>query len=166
MTEDVVKALGLMMLGSRMKRISERLQAQTHDVAMAFAGSNIAIPQIPVLAALDQLGSLTIGDLAESLGQSQPGVTRMIGKMVKEGLVETGAGEKDRRRRHVSLTAAGKQLTDLLKQEHWPWVEAAVADIAKNLSGPLIDQLGQLEEALAASSLLERSRRLQDQQTA
>lgn len=156
--EDVVRKLGRTALGSRLKRIGERLQADTQDLSRELAGIDLPVAHNTVLAALDRYGPLSIGDLAASLGQSQPGVTRMVGKMAASGLVAIRTGVNDRRVSQVSLTAAGETLVGQLKDGLWPAVDAAVADVCAGLSGSLLDQLAQLEDALAARPLARRLR--------
>lgn len=154
--EDVVRALGYATLGSRLKRIGEKLQAQTQDLAGELAGTSLPTPHNPVLAALDRQGPLSIGDLAKALGQSQPGITRMINKMKSEGLVSVTSLEQDRRVSTVALTETGRHLVDHLKATLWPAVSLAVADACAALNGSLLQQLDQLEAALAEQSLSAR----------
>jgi hypothetical protein len=52
--EDVVKALGYLSLGTRLKRIGETLQAQTQAV-LAAHGFEQPAAHFPLLATLDRL---------------------------------------------------------------------------------------------------------------
>ena len=156
MNQDILRALGFATLGSRMKRIGERLQADTQELTELLAEGNLPVPHNPVLAALDRYGSMSIGDLAAALGQSQPGVTRMVGRMKESGLVETRPAPQDRRVSVITLTEKGAALTRHLKETLWPAVEASVADACASLDGPLLDQLAQLERALDQKPLRKR----------
>ncbi|ADZ69720.1 MarR family winged helix-turn-helix transcriptional regulator [Polymorphum gilvum] len=158
MVEDVVRRLGHATLGSRLKRIGERLQADTQELTARLAESDLPVAHNPVLAALDRNGPMSIGDLAQALGQSQPGITRMVGKMKAAGLVETRTDATDRRVSTVRLTTRGEALTTHLKEVLWPAVEAAVADACEGLSGTLLEQLDQLEDRLAEKPLGRRVR--------
>jgi DNA-binding MarR family transcriptional regulator len=126
MVEDIVRSHGYLMLGTRLKRIGERLQGDTQRI---------------------------IDELAGALGVTQPGVTRAVGQLVKLGLVSLRPGRDDQRQRVVRLTAKGRQTVDLGKREIWPRVVAAVADLCRDLSGALLDQLTQLEDGLAEQPL-------------
>jgi len=154
--EDVVRRHGYLMLGTRLKRIGERLQGDTQRIIDAH-GAAVQASQFTFLAALDGLGPLTVGELAGALGISQPGVTRAIGQLVKLGLVTLRPDRDDQRRRVVRLTAKGRQMVDLGKREIWPRVVAAVADLCRDLRGPLLDQLAQLEDGLAQQALDQRT---------
>lgn len=149
MVEDVVRALGYATLGSRLKRIGEKLQAQTQELTVDLAGTDLPTPHNPVLAALDLNGPLSIGDLTKALGQSQPGVTRMVNRMKSDGLVEARSDEKDGRVSRISLTQEGERLVAHLKATLWPAAFLAVQDACAGLEGPLLDQLAQLEDALS-----------------
>jgi len=156
MVEDVVRALGYATLGSRMKRIGERLQAQTQDLSAALSETDLPVPHNPVLAALDRHGPLSVGEIAKALGQSQPGVTRMVNGMKAEGLVAARASEDDGRISKIFLTEKGLALVAHLKQTLWPAAALAVEDACSRLHGTLLDQLAQLEEALFEKPLTGR----------
>lgn len=162
MTEDIVRQLGHLALGTRLKRLGERLQAETTSFIEA---SGLALPAswFPLLAALDRTGGLTVGELAEAVGVSQPGVTRSVAKLVELGLVGVEAhGSADRRRRSVLLTAAGEDLVGRARDEVWPHVEAAVVDVCEGLEGPLLAQLAELEARLDRVPLDRRAAGLRD----
>lgn len=156
MIEDVVRTLGHATLGSRLKRIGEKLQAQTQELTVDLAGIDLPVPHNPVLAALDRHGPMSIGDLARALGQRQPGVTRTINKMKADGLVGATPDTNDRRVSTIALTKKGAQLVAHLKATLWPAVNQAVADACAGLEGPLLDQLDGLEDALADKTLSAR----------
>jgi DNA-binding MarR family transcriptional regulator len=156
--EDVVKSLGYLALGTRLKRLGERLQAQTQAV-LGQAELDLPSGHFPVLAALDRLGNLNVGELTEALGVSQPGVTRLLDKLQAEGLVQSAQSEDDRRVRTIELTKAGRQLVLRAKRTVWPKIEAAVADACAGPAETLLPALAALEEALAAMPLSARAAR-------
>ncbi|WP_064683726.1 MarR family winged helix-turn-helix transcriptional regulator [Rhizobium bangladeshense] len=156
MVEDVVRTLGLLCLGSRLRRIGERLQADTQQV-IDEAGVAIQAGQYPFLAAIDRAGPLTIGELAQAVGITQPGATRTIGQLLELGFVDMQPAPDDQRRRLVSLSDKGKELVDHSKATIWPRVAAAVADLCGDLDGPILEQLAAIEDRLAALPLIRRS---------
>ncbi len=157
MTNDVVRDFGHLALGTRMKRLGERLQSGTQAV-MAEAGISIPASQFPLLAALDRLGPLAIGDLADALGVTQPGITRNVAQLVALKLLSAEPSPDDQRRRMVSLSEAGRRVVETGKRDVWPRVEAAVAELCDGLDGPLLDQLSAIEDRLADRPLQHRSR--------
>ncbi|MFW8645226.1 MarR family winged helix-turn-helix transcriptional regulator [Rhizobium beringeri] len=156
MVEDVVRTLGFLCMGSRLRRIGERLQADTQQV-IDEAGLGIQAGQYPFLAAVDRAGPLTIGELAQAVGITQPGATRTTGQLLELGYVDMRPAPDDQRRRLVSLTAKGRDLVDHSKKVIWPRIAAAVADLCGDLDGPILEQLAAIEDGLAAAPLARRS---------
>ena len=154
--EDTLRSLGYLCLGSRLKRLGEQLQADTQRV---LDGLDVRIQssQYPMLAALDRLGPLPVGELALSLGIAQPGVTRSVSLLVELDLVEVSPSNDDQRRRIVSLSQNGRRLVDDAKRDAWPRIENAVRDLCGDLSGPLLSQLSAIEDRLGMASLDRRA---------
>ncbi len=96
MVEDFVRRKGYLTLGTRLKRIGDRLQADVQQLIDA-EGGTVQTGQYPLLAAIDELGHLTIGELADALGVSQPGITRSVGQLAKQGIVTVARGQEDQR---------------------------------------------------------------------
>lgn len=154
--EDVVRELGYLCLGSRLKRLGERLQADVNRLSER-AGLDIQAGQYPLLATVDRHGPLTVGDLVDALGVSQPGVTRSVLRLVEMGLLEIERAHEDRRQKTVALTEAGQWVVERSKREIWRHVEAAVVELCDDLSGSLLDQLNAMEDRLTQSSLDRRA---------
>ncbi|TIX87419.1 MarR family transcriptional regulator [Rhizobium sp. P44RR-XXIV] len=155
MVEDIVKSLGLLCLGSRFRRIGERLQADTQQIIEEL-GVSIQSAQYPFLAAIDGNGPLTIGELAQAVGITQPGATRTISQLLELGYVDMQASAEDQRRRLISLTPKGHDLVAYSKQSVWPRIEQAVAELCGDMSGPILQQLAVIEEGLAEAPLARR----------
>lgn len=155
MVEDIVRSKGYLTLGSRMRRIGERLQAETQQV-MAWNNVPIQANQYPLLAALDENGPLSVNELAEALGVSQPGITRNIGQLEKQDIVIVLPGETDRRTRVVSLTELGRAIVRQGRAEIWPLLEACITNIMADASGTLLQQLDHLEQGLEEASFPKR----------
>lgn len=155
MVEDVVRSLGYLPLGTRFKRIGERLQTDAQRI-MEECGVPLAAGQFPFLAALDRLGPLAVGELAEAVGITQPGATRSVSELQRLGLVKARPAPQDQRRRIVSLTPKGQRTVDHAKREAWPRVESAVRDLCGGLSGPLLKQLAAIEDGLTERPLNRR----------
>jgi DNA-binding MarR family transcriptional regulator len=147
MAEDFVRASGHLSLGSRLKRIGERLQGDVNRLLEA-EGIDVPAPFFPALTALQQAGSLTVGALAEAMGVSQPGVTRSLAQMEKMGLVKSSRGKADQRQRSISLTRKGDELVTRTHRDLWPRVREAVAELCAGLDGPMLAQLDQMEDEL------------------
>ena len=152
MIDDVVEQLGYLTLGTRLKRIGERLQT---DAQRIFEAHELMIPagQWPFLAAIDRLGPLAVSELARAVGVTQPGATRTVAQLVSDGWVAVSSSQEDQRRKRVSLTPQGKRVVSAGKQLAFPVIEGAVRELCRDLRGPLLDQLGAMEQGLRARPL-------------
>jgi DNA-binding MarR family transcriptional regulator len=150
MSNDVIADLGEVFLGSRLKRLAERLQAGAAKVAGG-AGLSVQPTHMGLLAALDR-APMTIGQLVEAVGTSQPGVTRGVGQLVEMGLIELERGI-DQRQKQARLTPAGDAAMVRIKSDIWPRLGQAVKAITDDLSGPLLAQIAGLEAALVEKPL-------------
>lgn len=157
MIEDVVKELGYLSLGTRLKRLGETLQAQSQAV-LAAHGFEQPVAYFPLLAALHRLGPLSVGELSQAVGVSQPVVTRSLRGLENDGLVRSRTSAEDRRVRRVGLSREGANLVRRARCEAWPAIEAAVAQACAGLRADLLAQLAELEGALADKPLLRRMR--------
>jgi DNA-binding MarR family transcriptional regulator/GNAT superfamily N-acetyltransferase len=147
---DVVKQMGAAFLGSRLKRLGERMQAGAARIT-ADVGLPVQPSHMQFLAALDG-PSLTIGQLVQAVGISQPGVTRAIGQLVELGIVQSEQGE-DQRQRTISLTPAGAAVLARAKLYVWPQVEEAVHALFGGRADAFVDRIAELETTLEATPL-------------
>ncbi|MEK6289802.1 MAG: MarR family transcriptional regulator [Paraburkholderia tropica] len=164
MTEDLLTQYGYLFLGSRLKRLAERLQADVVRVSQR-NGLDLQPGHYTLLATIAEDGPKSIGALAQSLGLSQPAITKKASRLSELQLVEvTGSGE-DGRRRIVALTEKGNEAMRMSRATVWLPVDAAVRQVVGSLSGPLLDQLSQIELALEEKSLADRAEEFYQQRT-
>ncbi|MFI0842737.1 MarR family winged helix-turn-helix transcriptional regulator [Mesorhizobium sp. IMUNJ 23232] len=161
MVEDIVRSFGFLTLGTRMKRIGERLQADTQRI-IDEAGLPVQTAHYPYLAAIDRQGPLTIGELTVAVGISQPGVTRTVSQLAALDFLEVRPSPDDQRRRVVELTPAGEEIVRRSKEHIWPRIEAAVKNLCEDLSGPLLHQLAAIEQGLADAPLDRRAAKAEE----
>lgn len=147
---DVIREMGAGFLGSRLKRLGERMQAGAARVITS-AGLEVQPAHMPLLVALDGR-ALTIGQLVQAVGISQPGVTRGVGQLVDMGLVQAETGS-DQRHRTISLTDNGAAAIARAKLFVWPQVTDAVDRLLGGRSEELLAILADVEDALASTPL-------------
>ena len=150
MSADVVADLGETFLGSRLKRLAERMQGGASRF-VGTLGMDVQPTHMGLLAALDR-SPMTVGQLVEAVGTSQPGVTRGVGQLIAMGLVESARGA-DQRQKMLCLTDAGTAAMVRIKLQVWPQLERAVKTITDGLSGGFLDQIAAIEQALAEKPL-------------
>jgi DNA-binding MarR family transcriptional regulator/ribosomal protein S18 acetylase RimI-like enzyme len=148
-SEDVLANEGGVMLGSRLRRLGERLQAGAEQVARD-CGLPTVPAHMPVLTALWRHGPLTIGETAERTGVSQPAITRLASQLAEMGLIKLSRGT-DRRVRMLALSEAGETTMRRAETSLWPRLRAAVAE-ACDIDALLL-HVAALEAALAERPL-------------
>ena len=149
---DLLKELGPTFLGSRLKRLGERMQAGAARVA-SDAGLPVQPAHMPLLAALDGQ-ALTIGQLVQVVGISQPGITRGIGQLADLGLVESQQDrDGDGRQRTISLTSKGNAVLARAKLYVWPQIGEAVKTLFGGQPEEFMEQIAAIEAALAEHSI-------------
>lgn len=136
--------------GTQLRHLIELLDGA---VATAYvdAGLTYRPRYTPVMRALLQQESATIGFIAEAAGISQPAATQTIALMIKDGLVSAKAGAIDGRQKMIKLTPKGRKLVPALTL-CWQATAAAAASLEADLPYPLSQVLESVIEALATTS--------------
>jgi len=147
---DILQDYGAIFLGSRLKRLGERMQAGAARVIID-AGMTVQTSHMPFLAALDQQ-PMSIGQLAQAVGVSQPGVTRAVGQLVELGLACSEMGD-DQRLRTISLAPAGEAAMARARLKVFPQIGAAVGTLLGDRLEGFMAQLAELDTALEATPI-------------
>ncbi|BEV01015.1 bifunctional helix-turn-helix transcriptional regulator/GNAT family N-acetyltransferase [Novosphingobium olei] len=155
---DILADMGPSFLGSRLRRLAERLQAGAMQV-IEQAGLPLQPAHMVVLAAL-RTGPMTVGQLAEAAGISQPGVTRSVGQLKQLGIVAEEQGGSDQRTRLIALTPAGRDAARRAAADMWPRIGMAVEDILGEGTRHFMAELAAIERALDADSIAGRAARM------
>ncbi len=150
---DILADEGGVMLGSRLKRLAERLQAGAELIARD-CGLPTQPAQMPLLTALWRHGPMSVSEAAEHAGVSQPAMTRVAAQLAKIGLVEGDPAENDRRVRRLALTGKGREIMARAETALWPRIRAAVAEVCD--VDALLGHVAALEAALAERPLHRR----------
>ena len=104
------------------------------DFLRAEAGLNPE--QYEALLAIKAFASpqgLFISQLSERLQIRHHSTVNIVDRLVERKLVTRAAGETDRRRRHVQLTAKGEKLIEELAAVHWKELRSRSTEMIKGL---------------------------------
>lgn len=154
-SQDIITSLGYLCLGSRFKRLGERLQAGVAEV-LAARGHAVQSAHLPILMALAVRGDANIGMLSQHVGISQPGITRAVAKLRALGLLKSVDDGADRRQTVLSLSKEGQALMEELRTTLFPAVDHAVAELCKSSQGDMLSELRAVETALDRTPLASR----------
>jgi len=111
---------------------SETLQTVDRDISLFVAivrellsqgiveevcSEQITLGQVRCLCFILAHERVTIGDISRGMGISYPAATKAISRLVEKGLAARKHDPSDRRNIFVSITPAGKEMTDRIKPE-------------------------------------------------
>lgn len=151
---NLVNELEELALATRLKRLSERL---SQDISRIYkeSGLDFEARWFLILELLVRQKQLSVTEISEALQLTHPAVVQFVDQLMAQGLIKTSADSRDKRRRLISLSAAGKQmhrkispLLDAIREENRKWLEQA--------SASLLTVMGELERALDEKSMYKR----------
>jgi DNA-binding MarR family transcriptional regulator len=126
----------------------QRIEAIADAVLrVPFAAAGLGNGDFDALAALRRAGrpySLSPGALAEAMLVTTGAVTKRVDRLVERGLVVRAAAPGDGRARVVSLTPAGRRLTDRLIAAHLDNERALLSGLSAAELDALAGLLGRL----------------------
>jgi DNA-binding MarR family transcriptional regulator len=103
------------------RELSDRIamgRAIWRDLVIGFAAQlgelNLGFTQLAALYALADSGTMTVADLADTLGRSPSAVSRLADGLVQRQLIERNQDTEDRRQRTLTLTGRGQALLGLV----------------------------------------------------
>lgn len=151
---DYIQKKGAAALGTRLRRLSERLDREVREIYLAH-GITFETSWFPVISALSERGPLSVGELAEISGVSQPAISQIRKRVEAQGLVRSSAATVDQRRHELALTETGARLIKALAPL-WDAIAEASAELCRDAAPNLLAELGALERQLDAASMFIR----------
>lgn len=102
-----------------------------------------SMSRFDVLSQLDRCDPewLPIGKLAKQLLSSRGNITRLVDRMIAEGLVDRRPSPEDRRIIQVGLTGKGRDLFTEMAIAHAQWAESLFKDLSFKKSDQLLKLL-------------------------
>ncbi|MFT5561727.1 MAG: DNA-binding MarR family transcriptional regulator, partial [Litorivivens sp.] len=151
---DLLRELGPLALGSRLKRLSDRLMQDgikiyRHD------DLNFEPKWFPVFYFLAEKGPSAVTDIARGIGITHPSVNQIAKEMTSRGYVAAYKDPTDKRRRVLALTSEAKSQRQRLSKT-WQLIDASLQELIEETGVDLLAHIETLERALAKKSFLER----------
>jgi DNA-binding MarR family transcriptional regulator len=120
---------------------------QGDNVILARAGVSLDTALFPLLVRVSVQRNLTIGELADQVGRDYSTVSRQITRLQALGLIHTEPSKADRRRRLLSVTAAGKNTVKKIDRAR----NLVMSEALDGWSQTEIIELAQMTTRLAAA---------------
>lgn len=151
---DVLREIGALAFGSRLKRLSDRVM---QDGAKMYRASGLEFEPkwFPVYYYLSELGSGSIMDIARGLGISHPSVNQIAKEMISANLISASKDMNDKRRRVLALTSYGEEQRASI-QKVWQVIEATLVELLAETGVDFLGYIDTVEEALDQRSLESR----------
>ena len=102
-------------------------QSGMHGMADEWIDSNLTMAQVKALYALQRLGTVPVGTLADKLRTGLPAASLIADRLVQAGLVERREDRQDRRRTLLKLTSRGSEHVLRLQQGRRDFLESLLA---------------------------------------
>jgi DNA-binding MarR family transcriptional regulator len=153
---DYSGAYGAAALGSRLRRVSERIDREATAVYQR-AGLRFEQRWMAVTSLLIECGEMSVSEIAQALRITQPSVSQTLCSLHAAGFAAEKADPQDARRRIQFLTKAGMGFVDQVK-EIWESLKITARELDRE-AGDVISSLDRLENALDRVSLSERALR-------
>jgi DNA-binding MarR family transcriptional regulator len=160
---DILKDLGCLAFGSRLKRLSDRLMQDGIKI-YRHSGLDFEPKWFPVYYYLAQVGPSSVMEIARGVGITHPSVNQISKEMINRGYVAAYKDPKDKRKRVLALSSLGKAQRSALEKT-WALIEQALGEVIAESGVDLLSHIGQLEAGLSQRSFEQRFLDLTDQQS-
>lgn len=114
---------------ARLRTAIGRLSRRLRSTAAA-RDAGLAPTAISLLLSVDRNGPMRLSELAQAEGLNPTMLSRVVGGMVHEGLLERSSDAGDRRAAWVEITGAGRRLAERMRRERTNAVNAALAGLS------------------------------------
>jgi MarR family 2-MHQ and catechol resistance regulon transcriptional repressor len=133
--------------------LSRALASVNRHVEASIAATGLSASEFGVLEALYNAGPMLLGEVQRKILVSSGGITFVVDRLEKRGLVERRPCETDRRARYAALTARGRELIDTAFPGHAEAIRRAMSGLGladQRAVTTLLRTLGTEAEALPA----------------
>src|SRR5262245_5730468 len=154
-SEDFLDELGALALGSRLKRLGDRMMAEASRTYRAF-GHDAQPKWFGLLALLHREGPVGVVDAAQRLGLTQPAVSQFCRGLEERGWIDVRTTAEDASRRRIQLTRSGRSSVASM-QPMWLAVQQAAERLCREAGDDFLASIQRLERALADRSIAERA---------
>jgi len=150
------EGLGYLVLGSRLRRLSEAFLSEVNKTYQA-AGIQFDASWFPVFYLLSQNDSLSIKELSDAIGVSHPAASQLVTNLKSKKLLKTTTSSEDGRRQQVQLTKAGHALLEQIIPV-WEALRLTMEELvnADPESAHILPAISGLERSFRASSLSDK----------
>lgn len=150
------QSLGPLILGSRLRRLSEYYIMEINKVYQC-QGIDFDASWFPVFYILSEHERVSIREIADATQTSHSAVSQLVSNLKRRGLLETANCETDNRRQLVALTEKGHDLLRDIKPI-WGGIQASMLELLGQspASQALLPAVTALEVQFSETSFADR----------
>ena len=131
----------------RLQTVLEQLSRLVRRLATA---GDLSLTAATVLSRLTREGPQRLTELAIGEGVSQPGMTQLVGRLERDGLVRRSVSDQDRRGVLVAVTDAGRALVDRRRGERSAALQEMLGRLGPADRAAIADALPALDRLVEA----------------
>lgn len=156
MSDNYYEKLGQLILGSRLRKLSERLMLEMGNI---YKSKNIEFEPgwFHIMYLLSENEKMSITQISEMLQVSHPSVIQVVGVLEKRDIVKISVDFNDKRKRMVELSENGKSLLERIKPVWNEIDQMMIAFLSEGeYSRNILNAITEIEKNLDAKPLSER----------
>jgi len=151
---DYIQTKGAAALGTRLRRLSERMDREIQAVYGEYAFT-FEPRWFPIVSALSDYGVLSVGHLSDLIGVSHAAISQLRVELVNASLIRSKPDPLDRRRQLITLTRNGSRRVKMLRPL-WDAITQVTTELCVEAAPDLLDRIDRLEAALRNKSMKQR----------
>lgn len=151
---DFYEKAGKMAIGSRLRRLSDRLTDEAAGIYKLY-GNNLQPRWFPVFFSLANGEEKSITQIAEEAGQSHPAISQVAAEMVKQGFLKEKKDKTDGRKNLVFLTDKAMEIAGRISLQ-CDDINAVVEDILSQTDHNMWKAIAEWEYLLDTKGMLAR----------
>ncbi|OYX82865.1 MAG: MarR family transcriptional regulator [Flavobacteriales bacterium 32-34-25] len=151
---DFFNKVGKYALGSRLRLMTTMITDDASKIYELY-GVDFVPKWFPVFFILTENREITITEIANEIGHSQPSVSKIVQEMIAAGLVDENTQTVDKRRNIVALTEKGTLISKVIETQCKD-IETVIEDLIKESNHNLWAALEEWEFLLEQKSLFKR----------
>jgi DNA-binding MarR family transcriptional regulator len=153
---DLIRELGELAFGSRLKRLVKRTDA---DILMIYEelGVDFRPRWFPLLMVLSSRKRASITDAASAIHYSHTAVNKLAREMTAHGLIISKGDSQDGRKRILHLTRKGRNTVASLESV-WKEIRAVTKELVSSGPHNILMAADEIEKQLDENSLYDRLR--------
>lgn len=156
MSDNYYEKLGQLVLGSRLRKLSERLMLEMGNVYKD-RGIEFEPGWFHIMYLLSENEKMSITQISEVLQVSHPSVIQVVGVLEKRDIVKISIDSNDKRKRMVELSDNGTNLLERIKPVWNEIDQMMIAFLSEGeYSSNILNAITEIEKSLDSKSLAER----------